>query len=74
MYQWLCDLFACRQVTRQTQFRLEGGSEEVVTGRLEVWREYPGPVAAVDHLRGYLVVGVGHRLELHYRQVGEPAA
>jgi hypothetical protein len=41
-----------------------------VSGRLALWRELTGPVAAVESLRGYLVVAVGPRLEMHYKQVG----
>jgi hypothetical protein len=59
------------QVKRDTIFRLEGGSEETVSGRLALWRELTGPVAAVDSLRGYLVVAVGPRVEMHYKQVRE---
>jgi hypothetical protein len=55
-------------VTKETLFRLEGGSEEAVSGRLALWRELTGPVVALECLRGYLVVGVGPRLEMHYKQ------
>jgi hypothetical protein len=58
------------QITRDTLFRIEGGSEETVSCRLALWRELTGPVTAVDALRGYLVVAVGPRVEMHYKQVG----
>jgi hypothetical protein len=32
-------------------------------------RELPGPVMAVESLRGFLILAVGHRLEMHYKQV-----
>ena len=56
----------------QTLFRLEGGSETGIDGRLELWRDLAGPVTAVDTLRGYLVVAVGPRLEMHYKQARPP--
>ncbi|KAI8464986.1 MAG: CPSF A subunit region-domain-containing protein [Monoraphidium minutum] len=63
-------LFQARthSVTTETLFRIEGGSEEAVSGRLALWRDLAGPVVAVECLRGYLVVGVGARLEMHYKQ------
>lgn len=56
------------QITKEVLFRIEGGSEEAVSARLALWRELTGPVVAVDCVRGYLVVAVGPRLELHYKQ------
>lgn len=33
-----------------------------------LWREYTGAVMCVESLRGYLVMTVGNRLEMHYKQ------
>ncbi len=32
-------------------------------------REYAGPVTALECLRGYLVMAIGTRVEMHYKQV-----
>lgn len=34
-----------------------------------VQRDMSGPVTAIDNLRGMLILAVGHRVELHYKQV-----
>ena len=57
------------QITRETRVDLDGGREDAVAGRLALWRELAGPVVAVEALRGYLLVAVGPRLEMHYKQV-----
>jgi hypothetical protein len=36
----------------------------------ELQREYPGPVTAVESLRGFLLMAIGNKLEMHYKQVG----
>jgi hypothetical protein len=35
----------------------------------ELQREYSGPVTAVESLRGYLLMAIGNRIEMHYKQV-----
>jgi hypothetical protein len=35
----------------------------------ELQREYPGPVTAVECLRGYLLMAIGNKIEMHYKQV-----
>lgn len=56
------------QVTKQQAFRLEGGSETKLSARLALQRELAGAVTAVEHLRGFLLLAVGGRLEMHYKQ------
>lgn len=55
------------QVLKEKIFRVEGSSQ-VISGRLELQREYPGPVTAVESLRGFLLMAIGNKLEMHYKQ------
>ncbi|KAF6256641.1 CPSF A subunit region-domain-containing protein [Scenedesmus sp. NREL 46B-D3] len=55
------------QVLKEKIYRVEGSSE-VISGRLELQREYPGPVTALESLRGFLLMAIGNKLEMHYKQ------
>eukprot|EP00879_Flechtneria_rotunda_P015034 GHRR01015709.1.p1 GENE.GHRR01015709.1~~GHRR01015709.1.p1 ORF type:complete len:893 (+),score=333.95 GHRR01015709.1:49-2679(+) len=56
------------QIKKDHVFRLEGGSETKILARMALQREHSGPITALESLKGFLIVAVGHRLEMQYKQ------
>jgi hypothetical protein len=57
-------------ISTTSRLRLEGGEEVLLAPRLAVHHEFShGGVTCVDSLKNYLVLAVGHTVELHYKSV-----